>query len=96
MASSEVSKGNKMNFKKILETILSDAEIENLAQLSNGAEHFFESDYSDEENSVDDTLIDLANYCILMAGYLRAKREQERLNQETPLNKPVNFNQRYI
>lgn len=53
MASSEVSKGYKMNFKIFLETILSDAEKENLAQLSNGAEHFFESDYSDEEENND-------------------------------------------
>lgn len=27
-----------------------------------------------KEESVEDTLIDLANYCILFAGYLRAKR----------------------
>jgi hypothetical protein len=28
-----------------------------------------------KEESVEDTLIDLANYCILLAGYLRHKRE---------------------
>lgn len=27
-----------------------------------------------KDESVEDTLIDLANYCILMAGYLRAKK----------------------
>lgn len=28
-----------------------------------------------KDESVEDTLIDLANYCILMAGYIRSKRE---------------------
>lgn len=42
-----------MNFKVFLATILSDAEKENLAQLSKGAENFFESDYSDEEENND-------------------------------------------
>lgn len=27
-----------------------------------------------KDESVEDTLIDLANYCILMAGYIRSKR----------------------
>lgn len=33
-----------------------------------------------EDEKVDDTLMDLANYCILMAGYLRSKhgRDDER------------------
>jgi len=29
------------------------------------------------DESVEDTLFDLANYCILMAGYIRSKREKE-------------------
>lgn len=29
-----------------------------------------------KEESVEDTLLDLANYCILMAGYIRSKRRQ--------------------
>jgi hypothetical protein len=28
-----------------------------------------------KDESVEDTLLDLANYCILMAAYIRAKRE---------------------
>lgn len=28
-----------------------------------------------KEEGVEDTLLDLANYCILMAGYIRSKRE---------------------
>lgn len=30
-----------------------------------------------KDESVEDTLLDCANYCILMAGYLREKRDQE-------------------
>lgn len=29
-----------------------------------------------KDESVEDTLLDLANYCILMAGYLRQKKEE--------------------
>lgn len=29
-----------------------------------------------EDEKIEDTLIDLANYCILFAGYLRSKKEQ--------------------
>lgn len=28
-----------------------------------------------KDESIEDTLIDLANYCILMAGFIRAKKE---------------------
>lgn len=28
-----------------------------------------------QDESVEDTLLDLANYCILMAGYIRAKKK---------------------
>jgi len=28
------------------------------------------------DESVEDTLLDLANYCILMAGYIKSKREE--------------------
>jgi hypothetical protein len=28
-----------------------------------------------KDESVEDTLLDLANYCILMAGYIKSKRE---------------------
>ena len=31
-----------------------------------------------KDESVEDTLIDLANYCILMSGYIKSKRESER------------------
>jgi hypothetical protein len=31
-----------------------------------------------KDESVDDTLLDLANYCLLMAGYLKAKREKAK------------------
>jgi len=30
-----------------------------------------------KDESVSDTLLDLANYCILMAGYLKAKQNQD-------------------
>lgn len=30
-----------------------------------------------KDESVEDTLIDLANYCILMAGYIKSKRQQD-------------------
>lgn len=30
-----------------------------------------------KDESVEDTLLDLANYCILLAGYIRSKREKE-------------------
>lgn len=30
-----------------------------------------------KDESVEDTLLDLANYCILFAGYLRSKKVQE-------------------
>lgn len=33
-----------------------------------------------KDESVEDTLIDLANYCILMAGYIRAKRNAQNPN----------------
>ncbi len=36
-----------------------------------------------KEESVEDTLIDLANYCALLAGYLKEKREQASQNQKT-------------
>lgn len=37
-----------------------------------------------KDESVHDTLIDLANYCILMAGYLKEQREMdERKNAES-------------
>lgn len=29
-----------------------------------------------KDESVEDTLLDLANYCILMAGYIRSKRQK--------------------
>lgn len=32
-----------------------------------------------KDESVEDTLIDLANYCVLMAGYLRSKRETTKI-----------------
>jgi hypothetical protein len=32
------------------------------------------------DESVEDTLLDLANYCILMAGYIRSKREENNAN----------------
>lgn len=31
-----------------------------------------------KDESVEDTLIDLANYCILMAGYIRARKDATR------------------
>lgn len=38
-----------------------------------------------KDESVEDTLIDLANYCILMAGYIRSRREvQFPIAQEGP------------
>lgn len=30
-----------------------------------------------KDESVEDTLIDLANYCILMAGYIRSRRDED-------------------
>lgn len=30
-----------------------------------------------KDESVEDTLLDLANYCLLMAGYLKAKQEKK-------------------
>ncbi len=33
-----------------------------------------------KDETVEDTLVDLANYCILFAGYLRAKKQQELAN----------------
>lgn len=33
-----------------------------------------------KDESIEDTLLDLANYCILLAGYLRSKKEPETTN----------------
>lgn len=37
-----------------------------------------------KDESVEDTLFDLANYCILMAGYLRSKQTHKRLPDTPP------------
>ena len=49
-----------------------------------------------KDESVDDTLLDLANYCLLMAGYLKAKREKAKTEPYPPTNEtqgePEKFN----
>lgn len=37
-----------------------------------------------KDESIEDTLIDLANYCILFAGYIKSKKEKEILLVQTP------------
>jgi hypothetical protein len=37
-----------------------------------------------KDESVEDTLLDLANYCILMAGYLKSKRPAEPTTASPP------------
>lgn len=45
-----------------------------------------------KDESVDDTLLDLANYCLLMAGYLKAKRETAKTEPCPPQSEPEKFN----
>jgi hypothetical protein len=49
-----------------------------------------------KDESVDDTLLDLANYCLLMAGYLKAKREKAKTEPYPPTSEtqgePEKFN----
>lgn len=41
-----------------------------------------------KDESVEDTLLDLANYCILFAGYLESKRTKEPTSIESPQKEP--------
>ena len=36
-----------------------------------------------KDESVEDTLVDLANYCLLFAAYLKSKREEEQSKRAT-------------
>lgn len=39
-----------------------------------------------KDESVEDTLLDLANYCILMAGYIRSKKYKENSKAQVIIN----------
>lgn len=41
-----------------------------------------------KDESVEDTLLDLANYCVLMAGYLKSKRYEQNLIDIKLASKP--------
>lgn len=42
-----------------------------------------------QDESVEDTLVDLANYCALMAGYLKEKRDKNSCPHDSDLKKEV-------
>jgi hypothetical protein len=39
-----------------------------------------------KDESIEDTLIDLANYCILMAGYIKSKKQRKELIEQLNQN----------